>query len=78
MSAVVGQAHVVHVLLTERRVVDDLLVWLGDDISGHGGRHDERRSWGDELEGKREDKRNDEWKIGQKFRSYIVLIIAAI
>ena len=43
MSAVVGQAHVVDVLLAERRVVDDLLVRLGDDISGHEGRHDGRQ-----------------------------------
>ena len=41
MSAVVGQADVVGVLLGEGRVVDDLRVRFGDDIGGHHGRHDD-------------------------------------
>ncbi len=36
---VVGQADVVDVFLAERGVVDDLLVWLRDDVGGHLGRH---------------------------------------
>ena len=55
VRAVVRQAHVVHVLLTERRVVHDLLVWLCDDVTGGLGRHAgaDRNEAGEETRDKR-------------------------